>query len=158
MPVGMETTAPRLEFITELKVAIASPIEVGEMGTGERRVIPITGGVAKGPRLEGVIRPGGADFQIIRPGGVTELVARYVIEAKGGALVYVENTGIRHGPPELLAKLREGESVDPALIYFRTAPRFETASREHAFLMRHIFIGVGARLPEEVRLGIWLVA
>ena len=147
MPVGMETR-PRLEFITELKVAIASPIEVGEMGTGERRVIPITGGVAKGPRLEGVIRPG----------GVTELVARYVIEAKGGALVYVENTGIRHGPPELLAKLREGESVDPALIYFRTAPRFETASPEHAFLMRHVFIGVGARFPEEVRLGIWLVA
>jgi hypothetical protein len=149
--------APALEFVTELEVAIATPLEIGETGAGERRVIPITGGIARGPRLNGTIRQAGADFQVIRQSGVTELVARYVIEAEGGALIYVENAGLRHGPPELMAKLRRGESVDPRLIYFRTVPRFETASPAHAFLMRHVFIGVGARHPDKVRLGVWLI-
>jgi hypothetical protein len=36
---------------------------------------------------------------------------------------YVENTGLRFGPPEALERLRRGEPVDPALIYFRSAPR-----------------------------------
>src|SRR5262245_55936682 len=116
--------APPLEFVAELKVSIGPPIEIGETGTGERRVIPITGGTVAGPRLAGAIRPGGADCQIVRPDGMTELVARYVIEAEGGALIFVENAGIRHGPPELIAKLRRGEPVDPARIYFRTVPRF----------------------------------
>ena len=124
---------------------------------GERRVIPITGGTGKGPRLNGIIKPAGADFQIIRPGGVAELSALYVIEAEGGALIFIENTGIRHGPPELMAKLRRGESVDPSLVYFRSVPRFETASPEHGFLMRHIFIGVGARFPDRVALRVWMV-
>jgi len=50
-----------------------------------------------------------------------------VIETREGARVYVENTGIRHGPPEAMARLRRGEPVDPALNYFRTVPRFETS-------------------------------
>jgi hypothetical protein len=153
-----ELQAPGLEHVADLAVEIGEPLEVGDIGIGERRVIPILGGTVAGPRLKGRIRPAGADFQIIRPNGVTELVARYVIEADCGALIYVENAGIRHGPPGLMAKLRRGESVDPRRIYFRTAPRFETASPEHEFLMRHVFIGSGARYPREVRLRIWLVA
>jgi Protein of unknown function (DUF3237) len=148
---------PRLEHIADLTVEIAAPIEVGETGHGERRVIPISGGRVSGPRLNGRIRPAGADFQIVRPGGLAELGACYVIEADDGALIYVENTGIRHGPPELIARLRRGEPVDPGLIYFRTMPRFETAAPKYAFLMRHLFIGVGARHPDSVMLGLWMV-
>jgi hypothetical protein len=150
--------APELEHIADLTIEIAQPIEVGETGTGERRLIPIIGGTVKGKRLNGRIRPAGTDFQIIRPTGITELVARYVIEADNGGLIYIENAGIRHGPPELIAKLRRGEEVDPGLVYFRTAPRFETASLEHAFLMCHLFIGIGARFPTSVALGLWMVS
>ncbi|SEE50545.1 Protein of unknown function [Rhizobiales bacterium GAS191] len=152
-----DLAVPRLEHVADLEIGIAAPIEIGETAVGERRVIPITGGIVKGPRLNGRILPAGADFQIIRPDGVTELVARYVIEAGDGALIYIENSGIRHGPPELIVKLRRGEEVDPGLIYFRTAPRFETASPRHQFLMRHLFIGVGARYPDRVALAVWLV-
>jgi hypothetical protein len=153
----MDLPAPSLEHVADLAVEIAEPLEIGEMGAGERRVIPIIGGTVEGPRLKGRIRPAGADFQIIRSCGVTELVARYVIEAEGGVLIYVENSGLRHGPPELMAKLRRGESVDPTQIYFRTVPRFETASPDYAFLTRHIFIASAARFPREVKLRIWLV-
>jgi hypothetical protein len=154
----MEFPTPSLEHIADLAVQIGEPLEIGQTGAGERRVIPILGGTVEGPRLKGLIRPAGADFQIIRAGGLTELVARYVVEADTGALIYVENAGIRHGPPELIEKLRRGESVDPRQIYFRTVPRFEAASPEHEFLTRHVFIAAGARFPREVKLRIWLVA
>jgi Protein of unknown function (DUF3237) len=148
---------PRLEHIADLTIEIAPAIEVGETGQGERRVIPITGGKVSGPRLNGRIRPAGADFQMVRPGGVAELTACYVIEADDGALIYIENIGIRHGPRELIAKLRRGETVDPELIYFRTMARFETASPKYAFMARHLFIGMGARHADSVSLGLWMV-
>ena len=152
-----DLAAPRLEHVADLDIELAEAMEVGETGAGERRVIPIIGGTVKGPLLNGRIQPAGADFQIIRPNGVAELHACYVIEADGGELISVENRGIRHGPPELIARLRRGEEVDPDLIYFRTLPRFETASPRHHFLNRHLFIGIGARYPDRVKLGLWML-
>ena len=125
---------------------------VGTTPQGLRRVVPINGGRVEGPRLTGRILPGGADFQVIRDDGLAELHARYVIEASSGALIYVENTGIRHGPREAIERLNRGEAVDPALIYFRTVPRFETAAPALAWLMRGIFICSGARHPDRVQL------
>jgi hypothetical protein len=55
--------------------------------------------------------------------------------------------GIRHGPPEVFAALGRGEAVDPASYYFRTLPRFETATEKYAFLNRIIAVGVGETLP-----------
>jgi hypothetical protein len=106
--------------------------------------------------LTGIIRPGGADFQILRPDGVTELQARYVIEAPEG-LVYIENNGIRHGPPEAMERLRRGEFVDPAEIYFRSTPRFETAAASLQWLTTRLFVGAAARFPDRVELSVYVV-
>jgi Protein of unknown function (DUF3237) len=148
---------PELTHIADLNITVAPPIEIGETGVGQRRVIAITGGTVSGSVLKGRVLPAGADFQIIRASGVTELVARYVIEADDGALVYIENNGLRDGPPALLERLRRGEAVDAALIYFRTVPRFETAAERLQFLTRRIFVGVGARYPDRVALSVWMV-
>jgi hypothetical protein len=50
-----------------------------------------------------------------------------------------------------------GEPVDQNSYYFRTAPIFEVASGPHDWLMRSLFAGVGARLPEEVRIKVFAV-
>ena len=147
--------APRLEHVFDASIAVGVPVEIGETGLGRRRVIAITGGEITGPRLSGRVLPGGADFQVIRPGGLTELHARYVVETEGGALVYVENTGIRFGPPEALERLRLGLPVDPALIYFRSAPRFETAAADLAWLTTSLFVASGARHPDRVVLSVF---
>jgi hypothetical protein len=138
--------------VFDVVAQVASPIEVGDTPQGARRTIPILSGRVSGPRLSGRLLEGGVDYQLIRPDGLAEIHARYIIETEGGARVYVENTGIRHGPPEAMARLRRGEPVDPALIYFRTVPRFETAAPELAWLQRSIFICAGARLPQAVEL------
>ena len=144
--------APELAHAFDVAARVGAPIEIGLIAGNLRRVIPVEGGEVLGPRIRGRVLPGGADFQIMRADGITELEARYVIETDDGGLIYVENRGVRRGPPELMAKLRRGETVDPALIYFRATPRFETAAPEYEWLMRSVFICAGARFPDRVEL------
>jgi hypothetical protein len=147
-----DIATPGLVHVADLVVRIAEPVEIGRISGNLRRMIPIVGGEALGPRILGKVLPGGADFQIMRADGVTDLHARYVIEIEGGQLIYVENSGVRYGLPELMEKLRRGEAVDPALIYFRTTPRFETAAPGYEWLMRNLFICSGARFPDRVEM------
>ena len=149
--------APGLEFVCDIAVQVAAPLAIGDVGAGVRRIVDILGGTVTGPLLSGRIRPGGADFQLIRAGGVAELHARYVIEAASGALIYVENTGLRSGPAAVLARLNRGEAVDPALVYFRSAPRFETAAPELKWLMENLFLATGVRRPDAVELTLFRV-
>jgi hypothetical protein len=143
--------SPVLEtkYVFTLTVRIGEVISAGETGHGTRRVIPITGGEVRGV-VNGKILPSGADFQIIRPNELIELEAKYAFETDDGAVVYVENVGIRFGPRELLEKLKRGEPVDPKLIYFRTRPRFETGHPDYQWLTQHLFIGSAARHPDRV--------
>lgn len=64
--------APALEHVWSLAIAVAPPLEIGLTAAGLRRVEPITGGVARGPLLNGRVLPGrGACIgvsQWIRPG------------------------------------------------------------------------------------------
>ena len=85
----------------------------GDIGSGVRRIIPITGGEVRGEGISGKVCPFGADFQIIRPNELIELEAKYAFETDDGAVVYVENKGLRFGPVDLLQKLKRGEPVDP---------------------------------------------
>ena len=96
--------------------------------------------------------PGGADFQLIVNDRLSELDARYVLETDGGDLIYVQNRAIRSGPPELIARLVRGEAVDPAQIYFRCSPSFETASASLAWMAERMFVGTGARYPDAVAM------
>src|SRR3954469_8807682 len=144
-------TAPALEtkYVFTVTARIGDVVTAGETGIGIRRIIPIIGGEVSGA-ITGKVLPFGADFQTIRPNELIELEAKYAFETDDGAVVYVENKGLRFGPVELLQKLKRGEAVDPKLIYFRTAPRFETGSEKYRWLMKTLFIGSAARHADRV--------
>jgi hypothetical protein len=146
--------APQLatKFVFSLAIKIGAPIVAGDLGHGVRRIIPILGGEVRGETINGTIFPCGADFQIIRPNGFTELEAKYAFETDDGAVIYIENIGIRFGPKPLLDRIAQGEIVDPSLIYFRSVPRFETGAANYRWLMENLFIGVGARHPDRVEI------
>ena len=137
-------------YVFTLTVHIGDVTTAGDTGHGVRRIIPITGGTVKGEGIAGRICPFGADFQMIRPNELIELEAKYAFETDDGAVVYVENKGMRFGPVELLQKLKRGEAVDPKLIYFRTVPRFETGHENYRWLMQHIFVASAARHADRV--------
>ena len=149
--------APELEHVFDIDVAVDAPLAIGETGAGLRRVVAIRGGDVKGPSISGRVLDIGADFQVLRADGSSVLEARYAIDVAGHGMVYVENHGLRCGAPEDMEKLARGEPVDPAKIYFRSAPRFETAAPGLKWLTRHVFVGVGVRLPDRVKLGVWKV-
>ena len=148
---------PQPEFVGDVEAEVAAPLLFGPVAAGERRIVPILGGRVSGPRLEGEILPGGADYQLIRPDGVAEIEARYTLRLADGALVYVVNRGLRHAAPEDMARLLRGEPVPPGRVYFRTAPAFETASPAHAWLRRTLFVGFGERRPESVLVRVFAV-
>ena len=148
--------APALatKYVFSLAIKVGTPIVAGDTGHGVRRVIAVLGGEVRGPGMKGTIFPVGADFQVIRPNGFTELEAKYAFEMDDGAVIYIENIGIRFGPKELLDRIAKGETVDPALIYFRSVPRFETGAANYRWLMENLFVGVGARYPDRVELDV----
>lgn len=141
---------PPLEFFADLCVQVDRPQEVGQVARGRRRLIPIVGGEATGNGWRARVLPGGADFQLVVSDTLAELDARYVLETDAGDLVYVRNRAIRSGPADLMARLVRGEPVDPAQIYFRCSPAFETASRALGWINERMFVGTGARHPDQV--------
>jgi hypothetical protein len=146
-----------LEPLLRAEITLGPPQELGDIATGRRRIIPITGGSFHGERLSGRVLPGGADWQLVRTDGVAELDARYVLETSDGARIYVVNFGYRHGPADVLRRLAEGKPVEPSLYYMRTTPRFETAAERYTWLNRTICVATGARRAESVELDIFEV-
>ena len=144
----------RTKYVFSLAIQVGTPIVAGDLGYGIRRVIPVLGGTVHGDGISGRIHPGGADFQIIRPDGFTELEAKYAFELDDGAVIYIENIGVRFGPKDALDRIAKGEAVDPALIYFRSVPKFETGAANYRWLMQSLFIGVGARHRDRVELDV----
>jgi hypothetical protein len=149
-PLPTVSVTPTLRLLYTSRIDIAAPLEVGKTPLGQRRVINITGGAFSGPRLSGRVLPGGADWQVIRSDGIAELDARYTLETDDGALIYITNWGLRHGPPGVIARLSAGENVDPSEYYFRTTPVFETGAPGYAWLNGIIAVAVGERRADAV--------
>jgi hypothetical protein len=146
-------TTPGTRFAFAIRAKVGPIQDLGQTARGHRRVIDILGGEVNGPRLEGEILPGGADWQIVRPDGTIEVVARYTIKAKGGGTIYVQNEGLRVGTPEILKRMTAGELLPPDAYYFRTTPKFETAEPSLRWMERAIFVGRAARTPDRVVIG-----
>jgi hypothetical protein len=147
------TTPPKLAFAFSVRVIVGPIQDLGQTARGHRRIVDILGGTAEGTRLQGEILPGGADWQIVRPDGTIEVVARYTIRSASGSLVYVQNDGLRVASPEILARMSKGELVPFDSYRFRTAPRFETSDPSLKWMETSTFVGVAARTPDRVVIG-----
>ena len=143
---GGETAMHSRRLMT-VRIAAAPPQKVGAVPHGIRIIVPVTGGDFDGPRLRGQILPEGGDWLLLRSDGVLELDLRITLETDDHALIYMTFQGLRHGPPDAIAALSRGETVDPASYYFRTVPRFETSAEKYAFLNRVIAVGIGETRP-----------
>jgi hypothetical protein len=145
------------EPIFTIHAELDAIINLGRTPYGERRIIGISGGTVRGPKLNGRIVPGGADWQIIRIDGAADIQARYAIETDTGARILVSSDGLRHGPAAVMERLARGDSVDPAQYYFRTAMRFETADPSVDWLNRILAVARGQREARAVRLDVYEV-
>jgi hypothetical protein len=143
--------------IFTVEAELEAVVTLGHTPAGERRHVGITGGTVRGPKLNGRILAGGADWQLVRGDGAADIQARYVIESEGGGRVLVDSKGLRHGPPDVIEKLARGETVDLARYYFRTVMRFETADPALDWLNRILALARGERRARSVRLDVFEV-
>jgi len=151
-----EKTCPTLHFAFEARLTVGAPRTTEASGV-TRRVIPILDGRFEGDGFKGIVLPGGADWQIVRPDGTTEVDARYDLQTDDGSIIAVENRGLRRGPAAVLHKLLAGEEVDPSTYYFRTAAFFRTAAPSYRWLSESVFVGNGERYPGRVAIRFWRV-
>jgi hypothetical protein len=82
---------PKSEFVYEALFDLEPVMMLGQGPLGERRIIPIVGGVFAGPRIKGKVLPGGADRQLVRKDGAKILNALYELQTDDGAVVTVNN-------------------------------------------------------------------
>jgi len=149
---------PRLSLVYRLEARLGEPLDLGETALGRRRIVPQTAGTFRGPEISGRLLPGAsADWQMVLRDGTALADLRYTLQTDNGSLVYIQNAGIRHAPPEITRKLLAGERVDPSQVYFKTVPAFETSAPELQWLTRAIFVGTGERYPAEVVIRVWKV-
>ncbi len=145
LPEALASVRTRPLFTMRLDVS-----EVQKIGGDPivRQVGVIPSGAFAGERLSGRVREGGSDWQAVRPDGSVLLDCRLVLETSDRALIAMTYAGIRAGAPEVLARLANGDPVDPAEYYFRINPLFYTADLKYEWLNKVIAIGIGHRLPE----------
>jgi hypothetical protein len=148
---------PNLELLFEARGVLEPSIVVGETPQGLKRVVPIVGGTFTGPRIKGSIVPGGADWQYVRPDGVTVVEARYLLRTDDDVLIEVHNRGLRHGPEEVMRRLAAGENVDPKEYYFRATPAFTAPAGKYDWLNKSLFLCTGARYATGITLWIYEV-
>ncbi len=135
----------KTEFLFEMKAYLdrdgAQPI--GETPNGTRSVVYVTGGSFEGPELRGEVLPGGGDWVVRRPDGVTVLDVRITLRTDDDALIYMQYRGLAHN-----LAVRPGDAAEGGERYFRTAPYFETSDERYTWLNRIIAVGVGGQQVE----------
>jgi muconolactone delta-isomerase len=150
---------PRLTPVYRLDATVGQPLDLGDTGHGHRRIVPLTGGTFTGPEIGGTLVPGAsADWQTVLADGTALGDIRYTLQTGGGAVLFVRSRGVRHGRPEVLARLGRGEDVDPSEYTFRTATQIETAAPEFDWLNKGVFVAVGGRRAGGVVYETYLVA
>jgi hypothetical protein len=128
----MADNAPSLEHIMTVKATLEPLVKMGKTPSGQRRVVPITGGTFEGPTFKGSIMPGGEDWQLIRNDGTMHLDARYWLRADDGTIIRVHNS--------VLIVLPENRA-DSHLPYARSSVKLEAPIGKHDWLNKGIFVG-----------------
>ncbi len=151
-------TPPALVPMAQVRCEVGALQSLGAAAGGvERRWVPLNGGTVVGPELQGRIVEGGVDWQWLRADGVLEINAHYVIATDDGAFIEVTSNGLRHGPPEVMARLARGETVDPGEYFFRTLMRFATGHPAWLHLNKVMALAVGQREAGRVLLDVYRV-
>jgi hypothetical protein len=163
MPAAMADShpfAPRFEHAFTISIDLSKPYWVKPSARGDTRAaIYAKNGTIEGPRLNGQVIPmSGGDFPLLRPDGVIDFDARYLLQADDGAVIYLENRGYRWPRSEQVGEaMRRNEGADFADYYMRVTPKFDPPAGPHEWLARHVFVGVAEKLPGANRIHYFVV-
>jgi hypothetical protein len=145
------------EFLFTITATVTQLLDVGPVPAGTRHVDMIGAGKFEGPRLKGDLLPGGMDMKTLRADGSMVPNVRLVLRTDDGALIFMHYTGVRHGSPEVMARIARGEVVPPTEYYLRNTPYFETSAPKYDWLNRIVAVGVGRRMPDHAAYDVFQI-
>lgn len=149
---------PRLTHLYDMHADLEPPQVVGAGPMGVRQIFIVKGGTVKGPRIKGIILPGGGDWATMRSDGAVQLDVRATVQADDGALIYAYYSGLIAGKPEAILAAATGQDVPLDDYYFFTNPMFQTGAEKYAHLNKLIAIGRGKIVPGGVEYRVWAVS
>lgn len=143
-------TPPQLEFAFAVRIRLHPATYLGKSPLGnERAAVYVQEGSFEGPGIRGRVVPdSGGDWATVRPDGVLDFDARYLLETDDGVTIYLQNRGYRWASEEVMARQRRREPVDPSEYYMRASPKFEVQAGPYDWLMKYVFVGVAEKIPE----------
>lgn len=138
----------RSTYIGELKIGVTGTYMLGNGPQGRRRIDLLSKGHFEGPRINAKIVTGGVDLLLAGSDGAVRPDVRLLLELDDGHTLLSIYRGVRHGSPEVMARIAAGELVPRESYYHRVALTFETASPRYDWMNRIVGVGVGRREPE----------
>jgi hypothetical protein len=147
----------RSEYLFTITLSVDALHDVGKLPLGTLHIDMLGKGTFEGPRLKGEVLPGGMDMKTLRADGAMKPNVRIVLRTDDGALIFMHYTGVRHGSPEVMARIARGEVVPPTEYYLRNTPSFETAAPKYDWLNRIVAVGVGRRLPDHAAYDVFQI-
>lgn len=152
--------APKVEhaFTISIDLTPSRWVMPSTMGASRAAIYAASGTVA-GPRLNGTVVPmSGGDFPLLRPDGVIDFDARYLLEADDGAIIYMQNRGYRWPrSPEIGEMMSRNEPVGHDDYYMRVSPKFDAPAGPHEWMSKHVFVGVAEKIPGANRIHYFVV-
>ncbi|WP_129790481.1 DUF3237 domain-containing protein [Sphingosinicella sp. CPCC 101087] len=144
---------PRLEHAFTVSIDLTKAVYLKPSSTGmTRAAVWAAQGKVEG-KINGIVLPmSGGDFPLVRADGVIDFDARYLFELDDGTHVYLQSRGYRWGTEEAMAKMSRNEPVADHEYYMRVSPKFDVPDGPHAWLNRHIFVGVAEKVPGANRI------
>lgn len=145
-----ETRTPELEteFLFQMRVKLAPPIESGPTPNGHRMICIGTSGTVEGPRIKGEVLPmAGGDWAMLRADGSGALDVRLSLRTNDGAIIYMTYFGrmvALDGDVQYALDFSKPDDPQGAgRYYFRTNPLFETGDEGYAWLNHVVAVGKG---------------
>jgi hypothetical protein len=151
---------PVLDYAFTIGIELTGARWIKPTSIGMTRAAVYAGsGTIEGPMLRGKVIPmSGGDFPLVRADGVIDFDARYLLEAEDGTVIYLQNRGYRWAKsPEAADRMNRNEAVGADEYYMRVSPKFDSPDGPHAWLNRHVFVGVAEKIPGANRIHYFVV-
>ncbi len=138
------------EFAFTISITLGDVLWIKPSTQGSTRAaVYAQSGEIVGPAIRGIVVPqSGGDWPLVRPDGVIDFDARYLLRTDDGVVIYMQNRGFRWGSPEVMAAMARHEPVAPGSYYMRTSPKFDAPEGRYAWMSKHVFVGIGEKTPQ----------
>lgn len=155
MDVSPHPFAPNFEYAFTIALSLTGARHIKPSGMGaSRAAVYAAEGTIEGPSIKGKVVPmSGGDWPLMRPNGVIDFDARYLLELDDGTIVYLQSRGYRWAnSPEVAQRMARNEPAGHDEYYMRVSPKFDVPEGPHDWLGKYVFVGVAEKVPHGNRI------